>query len=100
MVIAEPPAIEASSGYAYLDAPDELVDLPQWVAWKREMRDGRWTKVPYNPATGRHASSVDPLTWGTYDQALSAYRQGGYAGVGFVVTKDDPVVGIDLRPLC
>jgi putative DNA primase/helicase len=76
--------------------PLELQAPAQWVTWKREYRDGGWTKVPYNPRTGRKASTADPSTWGTCDEAFGAYLQGGYNGVGFVLHSADPYVGIDL----
>jgi hypothetical protein len=76
--------------------PLELQDLAQWVAWKREYRDGAWTKVPYSPRTGRKASTADPTTWGTCDDAFNAYLAGGYNGVGFVFHSADPYVGVDV----
>jgi putative DNA primase/helicase len=29
--------------------PDELKTLRQWLLWRLEERDGRMTKVPYQP---------------------------------------------------
>lgn len=76
--------------------PAELLDLAQWVAWKFEQRDGKPTKVPYNPSTGTRADSTDPRTWGTFDDAGAALVGGDYAGLGFVVTEHDSYVGVDL----
>ncbi len=73
--------------------PRELLARPQWVVWKRERREGRVTKVPYDARTGARASSTDPYTWCSYAEALAAR---GVDGVGFVVTEGDPFVGIDL----
>jgi putative DNA primase/helicase len=47
----------------------ELTTRPIWVAWKIEIRNGRKTKVPYCPRTGRKAASDNPATWGTHDEA-------------------------------
>lgn len=78
--------------------PRELRDLAQWVVWRFETRQGqdKPTKVLYNLATGQRADSTNPATWGTFDNASATFTRGGYAGVGFVVTADDPYVGVDL----
>jgi hypothetical protein len=71
-------------------------DLRQWVCWRSEERDGKPTKIPYSPITGRRASSTDPDTWGDYPEAVRACRKRGYDGIGFVFTEDDPFCGVDL----
>jgi primase-polymerase (primpol)-like protein len=78
--------------------PEELRARPQWVCWRLEDRDGKSTKVPYAPRVGMsvRASSTDLMTWGTFSEALAAYEDGGYDGVGFVFSSADPFVGIDL----
>jgi|SRR5215207_8055685 len=77
--------------------PTWLTERPQWVVWHLEHPEGatKPTKRPYNPNTGRKASSTDLLTWGTYDEALDAYESGGYEGIGFMFCSADPFVGID-----
>jgi putative DNA primase/helicase len=74
--------------------PEELKLRPQWVVWQAvgEKPD----KVPYSPKTGRKASSTDLLTWGTFEEALAAYENGEYAGLGFVFSSADPYTGVDL----
>ena len=74
--------------------PGELKARPQWVAWRAvgEKPD----KVPYSAKTGRRASSTDLLTWGTFEEALEAYENGDFAGLGFVFSSADPYTGIDL----
>ena len=80
--------------------PDELKKYNQWVAWKAEQRGkGKSTKIPINPCNGKYASSNNPQTWGTYDEAVTFYnrhKDNGLSGIGFVFTKDDPFCGIDL----
>ena len=78
--------------------PDQLTERPQWVCWRREMRDGKLTKVPYTPGTGRRASTTELMTWATFEQALAAYEAGEppYDGIGFVFCNADPFVGVDL----
>lgn|GEM_PF-1592612 len=79
---------------ALLDAvPAELRDLRQWVAWRREMRKGKLTKVPFDPRSSGPASTTDPTTWAILDEALQA---NDFDGVGFVFTADDPYCGVDL----
>ena len=64
-------------------------DYPQWVCW--------------NPANGKApiqingwpASVRNPSHWATYDNAVEAANRNGW-GIGFVLTKDDPFVVIDL----
>jgi putative DNA primase/helicase len=73
--------------------PSELRELNQWVLWRYEERDGKPTKVPYQPASpNRKASTTDPSTWGTFEDAIAAEAE----GVGFVFTPDDPFAGVDL----
>lgn len=68
--------------------PPELRKLPRWVVWR--------DKVPYcATAANSRASSTDPSTWASFDQAQAAYEEGGWDGVGFVFNGDG-VVGIDL----
>lgn len=78
--------------------PGELRACPQWVVWRYEHRDGtdKPTKVPYDPNSGRKASVTDPTTWATVEDAGSALQSGGWDGVGFVFSENDPFAGVDL----
>lgn len=69
---------------------------PQWVAWRLEQRDDKPTKVPYNARTGARASSTDPHTWATFEEACAFCAQQNAEGVGYVLSPEDPYVGIDL----
>jgi len=84
----------------YEKIPKMLKELPQWVNWKAELRDGedKPTKVPYDPKTlgAVRAKTNDSSTWGTFEQASKSMKRHGFDGVGFVVTKDDDFVGFDL----
>jgi hypothetical protein len=79
-----------------IDTQTNIRDLRQWVCWCLEEQDGRLTKIPYSPLTGGKASSTNPDTWAGYSEAVTAYRECGYDGIGFVFTKDDDLVGVDL----
>jgi hypothetical protein len=88
--------------------PCDLRERRQWVTWRLEPKKPKkpnprpkdWTKVPYSPGTDRKASSTDPATWGTFTDALAAYRRGGCDGIGFVLhpasDTSEQFVGIDL----
>lgn len=79
--------------------PIELKNSDQWVVWALEMMRGKPTKVPYNANKGKtrtRASTTDPKTWVTYDEAYRLItRSKGYNGLGFVFSKDSPFIGMD-----
>lgn len=69
--------------------PAELRRVPRWVVWKGP-------KVPYcATASNSTASVTEPNSWAAFDQAQTAYEEGGYQGVGFVLSGDG-IVGVDL----
>ncbi len=74
--------------------PEELKARPQWVVWKAVGQ--KPDKVPYSAKTGRKASSTDLMTWSTFEEALEAFEDGEYAGLGFVFSSADPYTGVDL----
>ena len=76
--------------------PEELVERPQWVCWRREQRDGKATKIPVVPGVGSFASSTDPETWSDFETACDYLERGRADGIGFVFTEEDPIVGVDL----
>jgi hypothetical protein len=71
-------------------------DLRQWLCWRTEERDGKPTKVPYDPSTGEKAESTNPKTWTSYKKAVSVCKDHGYEGIGFVFTPEDDLCGVDL----
>ena len=74
--------------------PRELEQYNQWVCWKRVGPER--IKLPISPATGRPASSTDPATWGSYQQAKATASRFGLDGIGFVFTAADLYTGVDL----
>src|SRR5262249_27517791 len=76
--------------------PEELKRLPQWVTWKYELRNNKWTKPPYQVNGVDRASSTDAATWGEFKEAVKTYQNGRADGIGFVLSADDDFVGIDL----
>jgi hypothetical protein len=92
--------------------PLELRERPQWVVWHAEWipDKGKYNKIPFDAkvpvSRSLGASSTNAATWSTFERACSAYiattlTEGPtpavrYAGIGFVVSPDDPYVGIDI----
>jgi integrase len=84
-----------SGATADLDTiPAELRDRPQWVGWRHEVRDGKPTKVPRRPgAPSRNASSTDPATWASFEDARATVERGEADGIGYVFAAEDPYTG-------
>ena len=78
--------------------PAELQALRQWVCWRYEWKDEKWTKVPYRTDGESPASTTKAATWGGYPEAVRTYFLGdcGVDGIGFVLSADDGFVGVDL----
>jgi hypothetical protein len=72
--------------------PDEIKLRPQFVFWKAEKRDGKMTKTPRKPGGG-YAKSNDSLTWSSFDACRHSAKE--FDGIGFVLTDDDPYIGLD-----
>jgi putative DNA primase/helicase len=75
--------------------PQELRSRPHWVVWRAEEREGKLTKIPYC-TTDQRASTTDPSTWLTFFDARRLYEAGGFDGIGYVFSGDDPYTGVDL----
>ena len=70
--------------------PDDFRTSSRYVNWKLETHEGRENcKVPYSPVTKQRASSTDPATQGTLDQAIAADLE----HVGLVIGP--PFVAVD-----
>lgn len=69
--------------------PEELKSLKQWVCSSSD------SKVPMMATIYRAASSTDPTTWGTFQEATLSVECGNYDNVGFVF-NDNGIVGIDI----
>ena len=81
--------------------PGELRAYPQWVCWRYvpQRGSGKPAKQPVNPHTLHSAGVHWANTWASFDDAYAAYdahRALGIDGIGFVLTRDDPFVGLDL----
>lgn len=76
--------------------PDDLKSRNQFVVWKVEHRDGKPTKVPYDAKTGNRAAVDDPATWCDFETAVAVAQSGEVAGVGYMLSTEDPFGFIDL----
>ena len=73
----------------YENLPLELKREKAWVnVWSQ-------SKIPMQTTIRKGASSVQPETWGTFEQAVSNVEDGIYDGIGFVF-HDTGIVGIDI----
>jgi hypothetical protein len=76
----------------------EILQYRQWVAWRygKIRSNGKRAKEPINPHTGELAKANDPETWADHTKAVSTVELYGLDGIGFMFSKDDPFVGVDL----
>lgn len=77
--------------------PTCLRETAQWICWKYATRDGKETKVPTNPITGKAVDATMSAYWVPFESALKAFnRNKSLSGVAFVLSPDDPYTGVDL----
>ncbi len=75
--------------------PRELKTTALMCLWKYEQRNGKPTKVPYNPLTGSRAKPGSAETFAPYDVTAAAFQRGGYEGVGLGIFRGFAAVDID-----
>lgn len=81
--------------------PQELKDLKQWVCWRYALTNkAEWSKVPYDAALDKRASSTNPETWRSFSTAIAEYKNRNrpypYDGIGFVFKEGDTLTGVDI----
>ena len=74
----------------YDSIPERIRSLKRWVCALPD------EKSPYCAFEGKRASTNDPFTWSTFEEAVNAVEQGFYSDIGFVFHKGDGLVGIDM----
>ncbi len=81
-----------------MNFPNELKVLRQWICWRLEPdpKSDKPRKVPYDPKTGRKASSTNPESWATLAEAMAAREKFLFTGIGFVFTEECGIVGVDI----
>ncbi len=75
--------------------PEDMQAVDSWVYWKLISVHDRTVKMPFSPLTGEAAKTTEPSTWGTFEDALTAYSYAHANGVGFVFSEHDPFTGVD-----
>lgn len=75
--------------------PQELKENAAFCVWKKEKRQGKPTKVPYNPRNGRLAKTNEPETFTDFNTAMKTFAMGGYDGIGYRVSEGIGAIDID-----
>ena len=84
----------------YSNLPEQLKRQGKFCCWRYEQRQGKPTKIPYNPQTGGRAQSINPATFSPFSAALlargkSMETQNPYSGVGVGVFGSLGAIDID-----
>lgn len=76
--------------------PTSLLSERRWGLWKLEEVEGRITKVPYSGLYTGKASSTNPKTWCTFEEAVKKMisEPGAYKGLALFISP--PLVFIDI----
>lgn len=77
--------------------PPEQKDAPVWTLWRKETRDGKPAKVPYQ-VSGERAKSNTSSTWAKFNTVYMAYQDiGGFDGICWMMpTEPGDLVFIDI----
>ena len=105
MTIDHPSSVEPQTGLGtelfltpkFENIPIELQSQP-WAVWKAEPRpgtSGKFNKAPRSPISGKKIGANQPVLFGTYTQAHTAFETGGYTGIGVLLTGTG-IVGVDI----
>lgn len=78
---------------ASTNIPQSLRENGLFCVWKREYKNGRMTKIPYNPSTGYRAKANDSSTFSPLEVAERA--QSNYDGLGVGLFGDLCAIDID-----
>lgn len=94
-----------SAGYSshggvngYEQVPQELRSCDTWGLWRYVNIPGKHkpAKIPFT-VRGSRADTTDPSKWVSFTRALEVYNNGGgYDGLGFLLTRENVYVGIDI----
>ena len=79
----------------FVNIPQELKNNASFCVWKLEKRNGKPTKVPYDPRTGQLARTNDQSTFSDFGTAMKAYAVGGWDGIGYRVSEGIGAIDID-----
>ena len=79
----------------FVNIPQELKANASFCVWKKEKRQGKPTKVPYNPKSGQLAKTNEPETFTDFNTAMKTFAMGGYDGIGYRVSEGIGAIDID-----
>ena len=100
----KPTALRVEHG----NIPDKLKRLNLWVVWAYVWKDGRWTKLPFQPVMASKkyraktgwslyaAKSNDPSTWSDYETVAAFHEQHPTLTDGIGVMLQEGLLGADL----
>lgn len=95
---AEKPTIRPFDGSAI---PQALKEQRRWAPWRAVFNEkkNKFDKVPHRADRPEYGiSSAKPEQWFSFEVALAAYRKNPkmFAGVGYCMTGQQDVVGVDM----
>lgn len=75
----------------FISVPDDLRKVNRWICHNKN-------KAPISVKTGQIANAYESSNWATFEDARKYYisNYGDVAGIGFVFSDEDDVIGIDL----
>src|SRR6266536_4629527 len=82
--------------------PAALVNHDQWLGWRWERVNGKWTKPPLSLRTLGAGSSTDAQTLVGFSRAVTTLagdrlcEEQNLDGLGFAITKENGITGVDL----
>ena len=79
----------------FVNIPQELKEKAAFCLWKQEKRNGKLTKVPYDPKTGQLARTNDASTFADFVTTMTAFAMGDYNGIGYRVSEGIGAIDID-----
>lgn len=75
--------------------PATLKQIPNWISWKLEEREGKQTKVPYVVGTTRPAAVNNPADWVRFKTAIGNVPTiNANEGLGFVINGKAASLGL------
>lgn len=88
---------DEKSKVIFSNIPLEMADIPRWVLWKLEQKDGKLTKVPCNISSDRACDVNSSSNWLDCHVAFVALvRNAKFNGLGFVLSPFDDICCVDV----
>ena len=83
----------------FVNIPEVLKSSCSFCVWRKEKRNGKPTKIPYDPKTGQLARTNDPSTFSDFATTMKTYALGTgshhWDGIGFRVSDGIGAIDID-----